>query len=138
MFSSFTYVLTAGIENATLTGTARGLTGNRLDNHLIGNDSANRLDGMGGNDRMRGDAGADVFVFRTGHDRDTITDFDARGSNHDLLDLRDLRAVASFRDLVENHTRQSGDDVIINTGNGDVIRLLNVAIGNLDAADVLI
>jgi len=138
VFSSFTYTLDAGIENATLTGTARSLTGNRLDNHLIGNDSANRLDGMGGDDRMRGDAGADVFVFHNGHDRDTITDFDARGSDHDTLDLRDLRAIASFRDLIDNHTRQSGDHVVINTGNGDVIRLLNVAIADLNAADVLI
>jgi Ca2+-binding RTX toxin-like protein len=138
VFSSFTYTLNAGVENAALTGTARSVIGNRLDNMLIGNASDNRIDGMGGNDRMVGGAGADVFIFHAGHDRDTIRDFDARGADHDILNLRDVPSITSFRDLVENHMRQSGDTVVITTGNGDVIRLLNVMMADLHATDVMI
>jgi Ca2+-binding RTX toxin-like protein len=138
VFANLTYTLDAGIEKATLTGIARGLTGNRLDNRLMGNAADNRLDGMGGADRMTGAAGEDVFVFRNGHGRDIITDFDARGAAHDLLNLRDLSAITSFRDLIDNHARQYGDDVVISTGNGNAIRLQNVAISDLHAMDVLI
>ena len=74
----------------------------------------------------------------TGHDRDTIRDFDARGADHDTLDLRDLRSITSFRDLVAHHMHQSGDTTVITTGAGDVIRLLHVNMADLGSTDVLI
>ncbi|MEW6313433.1 MAG: putative Ig domain-containing protein, partial [Pseudomonadota bacterium] len=49
--SSYTYTLSANVENLTLTGTA-GIngTGNALDNVIIGNDGINTLAGGAGND----------------------------------------------------------------------------------------
>jgi Ca2+-binding RTX toxin-like protein len=92
-------------------------TGNALDNHIIGNDNANRLNGGAGNDlltggdgndtllgglgddvlqagagndRMTGGDGSDVFGFNSSSElggHDVITDFQ-KGS--DLIDLSDL------------------------------------------------
>ncbi|HMN44942.1 MAG TPA: calcium-binding protein, partial [Povalibacter sp.] len=70
--SSVSFVLSAAIENLTLTGSS-GLTGtgNELDNILTGNSGANTLlggdgndalDGGAGNDRMEGGAGDDIYV----------------------------------------------------------------------------
>jgi trimeric autotransporter adhesin len=61
--SAVTWVLSAEIENLTLTGTAAiNGTGNAVANTLIGNAGANRLDGGAGADAMTGGAGNDVYV----------------------------------------------------------------------------
>jgi Ca2+-binding RTX toxin-like protein len=53
----------AGIENATLAGTAAiNATGNAGANHLIGSDGANKLDGGAGNDTLEGGKGSDTYV----------------------------------------------------------------------------
>jgi Ca2+-binding RTX toxin-like protein len=64
VLSSVSYGLAGQyIENLTLTGTAAiDATGNSLDNILVGNAAANRLDGMEGIDEMRGGAGDDTYV----------------------------------------------------------------------------
>ncbi len=41
------------------------LTGNGLDNYMIGNDGANTMDGKGGSDVLVGRAGQDTFAFTT-------------------------------------------------------------------------
>lgn len=51
------------------------LTGDAGANVLAGGAGADFLDGGAGNDRLIGGAGADVFVFRAGGGTDTITDF---------------------------------------------------------------
>jgi Ca2+-binding RTX toxin-like protein len=71
--------LGSNVENGTLTGTAAiGVSGNSLNNTLIGNGSANFLSGMagadalsggGGNDTLDGGADADVMIGGAGHDR---------------------------------------------------------------------
>ena len=60
--SSISYTLTANVENLTLTGmTAIDGKGNELDNILVGNAGANKLDGGVGADVMRGAAGDDTY-----------------------------------------------------------------------------
>jgi len=89
--SSISYILTANVENLTLTGTAAlNGTGNGLNNTLIGNEGDNTLNGGAGADKLigglgtdtlTGGAGLDIFVFNisaesaTGLARDNITDF---------------------------------------------------------------
>ena len=94
-----------------------------------------RLFGGTGDDVLAGGKHADLFVFKTGWDRDTITDFDAKGRDHDRLDLRDLVSVRNWNDLKNNHLEVDGDDVVINGRNGDVIVLQNVALSDLDRGD---
>ncbi|MCC7114338.1 MAG: hypothetical protein IT520_08150 [Burkholderiales bacterium] len=61
--SSVSFVLSANVENLTLTGTsAIDATGNTLANTLTGNAATNTLDGGTGSDTMRGGAGDDTYV----------------------------------------------------------------------------
>ena len=61
--SSVSYLLTASVEDLTLTGTvAINATGNSLNNMLTGNSGANILDGAAGADTMIGGTGNDTYV----------------------------------------------------------------------------
>jgi Ca2+-binding RTX toxin-like protein len=64
-----TYVMTANVENATVTGTAAtNVTGNDLNNLLIGNAVANKLIGGLGDDTLNGGAGVDTMEGGSGDD----------------------------------------------------------------------
>jgi hypothetical protein len=129
----------ANARNDTLAGTTwserlQGLSGN---DKLDGKAGADFLDGGRGNDTLKGGTGIDTFIFLTGYDRDRITDFAATGKSHDIIDLSALKAIRSWADLVDNHMKSSHGDVIINGGNGDVLTLADVKIGQLDKHDFL-
>ena len=77
-----------------------------------------RIEGLGGNDRIKGSsagevlvggAGQDVFVFAGRFGADTIADFDIHGG--DRIDISAFR-FASFSQLLM-HTKQIGDDSVI-------------------------
>ena len=69
VMASISYMLTANVENLTLTGaTAINGYGNSLDNVLTGNAGANYLDGGAGNDSLIGGAGNDTLTGGAGND----------------------------------------------------------------------
>ena len=69
VLSSGTYVLTANVENLTLTGTtAINGTGNALNNVITGNNAGNWLRGGAGNDTLYALGGADWLYGGVGND----------------------------------------------------------------------
>lgn len=88
-------------------------------------------------DILIGGAGSDTFIFSTGYGRDIVRDFNARGRDHDILDLSGLESVTGFRDLMRNHISVYEGGVMIDGGNGDVIILEGVKLKHLDASDFI-
>lgn len=131
--------LVSGNGKDTLSGQdgADFLSSGGKSDRLFGGLGKDTMVGGSGNDTQTGGGGLDRFVFSSGDDRDRITDFDAVGSNHDVLDLRAWSAIGSFRDLKQNHLQQVGDSVIIRAG-ADQITLVGVSLRQLDAVDFLI
>jgi Ca2+-binding RTX toxin-like protein len=74
------------------------------------------IDGGKGNDHLAGGHGSDTFFFRTGDGKDVVTDFDAKGADHDFIGLESAD---------EHYTiKKSGHDTIIDFSDGDMITLL--------------
>ena len=120
VISSVSVVLTANIENLTLTGSANVTgTGNMLANVLIGNDGINKLDGGAGNDTLTGGLGADVFVFGAGSGQDVVTDFSA--AQHDLINVKAYsHGVVGGGGIVVS---QVGGDTLIDFGGGNTVTI---------------
>lgn len=109
----------------------QGMAGNDT---LSGGAGGDVLNGGAGTDKLTGGADADIFEFVSGFGRDTITDFDAKGSDHDFIDLSGVRTIASFDELFsEDRIYQCGRDVIIEAGRGDIVTLKNVNLSTLTA-----
>lgn len=128
--ASFTYILTANVENLTLTGFENiNGTGNTLDNVLRGNNGSNVLNGGLGNDMMEGGFGNDVYyVQQTG---DIVTEASASGGSVDLV--YSYIANYTLTNNVENLTLVAGTNGTGNTLNNVITgnTLFNVLTGGL-------
>ena len=112
VFSSISFTLGNNVENLTLTGTG--------DLNATGNSRANILTGNSGANQLTGGLGADTFIFALGSDADVITDFSA--ADGDVIDLSPYHAQLTAVLL------QSGADVTIDLGGGNIITVLNVTV----------
>nr|WP_298095565.1 M10 family metallopeptidase C-terminal domain-containing protein [uncultured Shinella sp.] len=136
-----------GVENIIGTKFGDVIKGDGANNYfqgeggndtLSGGAGGDVLNGGAGTDRLTGGADADIFEFVSGFGRDTITDFDARGGDHDFIDLSGVATIASFQQLFYGHRiYQSGSDVLIDAARDDVIVLKNVDISDLSASHFL-
>ena len=88
---------------------------------------------VGGRHTLTGAGAHDTFVFQADFGQDTIVDFNAVGTAHDVLSL----PKSEFSSLAQvlRHAVQHGDTTQLTADNGDRITLQNVAIGDLQAKD---
>lgn len=119
-------------KGGTVDGTIDGAGGNDV---LRGGAGIEILSGGIGHDVLTGRGSADTFIFSTGFDADTITDFQLLGA-HDVVDLSEMKGFDSFADL-NHHLHQMGKDAVIDFGHGDELTLRNVDIHDLTANDFL-
>ena len=92
------------------------------------------LEGAGGDDRLEGGSGDDVFVFGPGHGHDRITDF----SSGDVILIEGL-GVTKAQVLGAATASGSGRTRIdLTSFGGGTIRLDNFDPNNLDADDLLL
>jgi len=110
------------------------LFGGAGHDQLFGDADGDSLDGGIGNDKLTGGADSDRFIFKTGTGRDIVLDFDAKGGDHDVIDLGGLKAIKNFSDLKANHLDAGNGDVVISAGS-DRITLENVKLSDLDRSD---
>lgn len=139
--STVSYTLSENVERLILLGnnntngfgTADGddLFGNAGNNKLFAKAGVDSLDGGKGNDQLTGGFGADTFVFKSGNDHDTITDFE---NGIDKVDLSHWSAISSFSDLKNHHLSFAHGDAIISAG-GDQLVIENMTKGEVDSGD---
>ena len=135
VYTSLTYVLTANLENLTLTGALnRNGSGNALDNVIIGNDGNNVLSGGDGNDTLTGGLGNDTLRGGLGNDTyyldqagDIVTEYTGQGTDTVYAGFTYVLAGA-----LENLVLTGLDDV-----NGTGNTLANAITGN-DGANTLL
>ncbi|WP_299401849.1 hypothetical protein [uncultured Roseobacter sp.] len=119
------------------------IRGTEGDDTLTGTDGADAIRGLAGDDvinggkgddLMRGGLGSDEFTFKDGDGVDEIRRFDAT-DNGEKIDLTGVSAITDFTDLVQNRMTQVGDDVVVDLGDGNSVKLTGVDIDDLDVAD---
>ncbi len=131
----------AGDDEILLSGsqasTVYGGSGNDDIETGSGNDSLDggtdddTLDGVTGNDTLTGGTGNDLFFYSSG--LDTITDFMAGGTD-DKIDLTAYSSLTNLSSVLALGT-QSGANVILTFGAGNTLKLNNVTLSSLTAAD---
>lgn len=111
-----------------------GVYGQNANDKLFGEAGFDLLDGGTGNDRLSGGANADSFAFKAKYDEDVVLDFEIGDIiTHDTVVLSGLAKIDDYEDLVANHMTQSGKNVVIDAGHGDVLTLRNVKLDELDS-----
>ena len=124
------YKLTDNVENLIGQGTsAAQLTGNDLDNIIVGNTGNDVLDGGKGNDQLTGNGLSDTYVISLGGGVDTVTNFSAG----DVVRIQNA-GIKTFADL-QSRIAQAGSNVFIGLSGTDGAVLENVSLQNLTAAN---
>jgi hypothetical protein len=126
-------VLAGGAGRDTLLGDAGddSLHGDDDADHLRGGEGQDLLDGGAGDDLLEGGLGADIFRLSEG--ADLIHDFnEAQGDRLDVSGLG-VRTLTQFQGIAQ----QVGSAVQIDTGAGDITRLRNLRLSELEADDLI-
>jgi trimeric autotransporter adhesin len=121
------FTLPANVENMVALGFEPiNIYGNELNNVLTGNDAANFLNGMGGNDRMEGKRGSDTYTL------DSIADqaIELPGGGVDLIELLAIYSVYTIPENFENLTTSRGGSVVGNAAN-NVIRVTSISVNGV-------
>ncbi|RME16728.1 MAG: hypothetical protein D6801_04915 [Alphaproteobacteria bacterium] len=116
-----------GSNNDKIIGnsSANTLNGNGGNDTIKGGGGADTIKGGKGNDKLIGGGGADTFVFAKGDGHDTIRDH-AAGEHIEISGHGNTAAIIAA-------ASDSGGDVVIDFGNGDVITVLHTTVAALQA-----
>jgi serralysin len=132
--ASVSYVLSANVENITLTGNADTFAlGNALDNVLIGNDGNNQLAGGAGLDTMIGGKGNDIYALDQAAELALVQELANEGI--DTLQLTySATPQTSTVDLNDSNLRNFENVTLLGSGNFTLIgnSASNTLIGNAD------
>ena len=125
IFGGFTIANGVVIENAIGGSGDDKLTGNSSDNVLKGKKGDDKLVGKMGDDMLKGNGGKDTFVFRNNFDEDRILDFQ---DNKDEIVLDDnlWNGNKSVNKILNQFGQKSGNDFILDFGDGDILTILDV------------
>ncbi|UVC07722.1 cadherin-like domain-containing protein [Rhizobium sp. TH2] len=134
---TITFDVTDVAENITGTKRKNNLVGGEGKDDIFGLGDKDTLTGNGGDDTLSGGRGRDIFVFGSNHGSDVITDFSAKGSKHDMLDLSAITDIDNWRDLKQNHMTEVDGDVVITTEEG-VIVLADTILKHLGRDDFIL
>ncbi|ESZ19073.1 MULTISPECIES: family 16 glycosylhydrolase [unclassified Mesorhizobium] len=122
------YKLPANFENLTVTGDKRYAFGNELNNIVTGGSGQQTLDGLQGDDVLKGGSGADIFVVNPGNGSDLILDLGAtdtvRVGSYGFTSFEEVRA----------NMVQSGANVRLNLSDGEFLVFANKTIGDFTAS----
>jgi Ca2+-binding RTX toxin-like protein len=115
-------------------GAGGDATGDFLLNieNVIGSSYSDTFIGSRHDNVFTGGNGADTFVFDRNIGHDTITDFQAKGTNHDVIRFNGV--FQDFEDLL-SHADDRGRDVVITIDGQNSVTLENVDLRDLQAAD---
>jgi Ca2+-binding RTX toxin-like protein len=112
---------------------AAGNVGSGTGAALYGTNGNNTLSVGPGNDLVTGRNGSDTFVFGTSFGKDVITDFQASGWHHDVLQFSH-NTFSNFAAVLA-HAAQVGSDVVITADAADTVTLHNVQLSSLQKGD---
>lgn len=127
------------IDNNKAANVIKGFGGaDRIDgglgrNQLFGGAGDDIIYSGAGNETMSGESGADIFAFRNGGGKDVILDFT---DLEDLIDLSSYNGINSAADLA-TRVSMSLADTVLTLDNGDVIRIKNFDMNDLQAGDFI-
>jgi beta-glucanase (GH16 family) len=116
------YTLPENFENLTVTGDKRAGFGNPLDNIVSGSSGQQTLDGLKGDDVLKGGTGADTFVVTAGNGSDLILDF----AGEDSVRIGGY-GFTSF-DQVQANMLQVGTDVLLELSPSELLVFANKTI----------
>ena len=103
-------------------------------NIITGTAGNNTITSTAANEVISGNGGNDVFVFGPSFGNDVITDFQASGVNHDVLQFSQ-NTFSSFAAVLA-HAAQVGSDVVITADAADTVTLQNVHLSSLQKNDI--
>ncbi|HXP72968.1 MAG TPA: family 16 glycosylhydrolase [Stellaceae bacterium] len=131
------YTLPAGIDNLILLGSAIATaTGNSGNNIIVANAGTDVIAGGVGNDILKAGTGADTFVVAKQANATTwIEGFKTSGAVTDKIDLT-AYGFQSFA-AVQAAMTQSGSNVAINLGGGELLMLQGKQLSSITATNLI-
>ena len=128
------YTLPGGIANLTLEGGGNAFaTGNSGNNIITGNAGADTLTTGGGNDILVAGTGADTFIATV--QANSTTWIEGFKTASDRVDLS-AYGFSSFA-AVQSAMTQSGSNVALNLGNGQLLMLQGQQVASISAGNVI-